>query len=66
MRRQGGLDLRYIAERYAKGQTWVEKFLGAHHQYIQPDNGFLDLHADLLRFMSNQNDGGDSLLDGQV
>ncbi|CAK9116501.1 unnamed protein product [Durusdinium trenchii] len=45
---QGGLDLRYMTERYDRGKTWVAKYMEKHHRCCS--NPLSQAHADLLHY----------------
>lgn len=56
---QGGLDLRYMTERYDRGKTWVAKYMEKHHRCCS--NPLSQAHADLLHYQRGDH-GGNGLL----
>lgn len=56
--RQGGLDLQYLSQRYARGKTWCQNYMGKHQLYKNL-TGLVEVHAEVLQLLSANGDPGD-------
>ena len=55
---QGGLDLRYMADRYSKGKAFTTDFMATHQRYVSAREGLVDAHADILTWQSTVSGSG--------
>lgn len=55
---QGGLDLKYMEERFKRGKEWVSKFMDNHHRVCHV--GLDGCHADLLSWQRKEADSASS------
>ena len=50
---EGGLDLRYMADRYNRGKEFVQKFMAKRQRYVAAGMELCDVHADTLTWQSD-------------
>ncbi|CAK9044628.1 Integrase catalytic domain-containing protein [Durusdinium trenchii] len=51
--KQGLMDCKYLASRYAKGQHAVQEFMMQKHKYVSLDGGVSNAQADFIAFQSS-------------
>ena len=49
---QGGLDVRFLAQRYQRGTQEVEKIMSEKHEYKSFPSGLLEAHAHMMQVIS--------------
>lgn len=49
---EGGLDLRYMADRYSRGKDFVQQFMAKRQRYVAAGVELCDVHADVLTWQS--------------
>ena len=49
---QGGLDVRFLAQRYQRGTQKVEKIMSEKHEYKSFPSGLLEAHAHMMQVIS--------------